>query len=552
VSAKSRTLINKARLEMEGRFDRAGKAVDTFFEQECSGSFLGLPQSAREHLQRFRAHLNSFYIREYGCWPPPEFKGEVVHTTYAAMFADIKCLYQHLADTSATDASEQKVSNSGGVCTLQNIQAFDNKHSYDPLAHVLPRLPEPFDTATLPRSASQRRLSWNPVLKRKAVKEARRAHDQRALVAASNRDVLLMDNALVRLYSEFEEASVQDDLEDLPASEARKVRWILIYAMLQTFRAVLEPPKEVRNTIDLTYSLCCRPPTKKPWQEERLPELLKLDLETSPLVPDNFYSHTNKSSSSLGENLKRGRSEKARPKTFPATPSGSVFNSGLSKPSPGPRSSSLKRLFKSRTIPEPPPPVPRKKISFCEIYVEGYGNGTNRVNITEKPAPKRAELESTNVVHELAADPIPISRTKTANKPALRLFTESPVSTASASPAGGSSPPSPNNPPSSVSDTDHHWNVRKNIVTLVEKLKADAVAKPGRRDIVDDCSVPIDHGLFVNNINNIAPQPPRHKRVDFVLPDEPEPDELPMNIEINTQTWDMMLENLPRQTAIRV
>lgn len=80
---------------MDVRLDRVNKSVVSFFEHELSGSFLGLPQPAREHLDKFRSFLKSFYSGQYGSWPPDNFEEEIVQQdVYARMFADFQHLYR--------------------------------------------------------------------------------------------------------------------------------------------------------------------------------------------------------------------------------------------------------------------------------------------------------------------------------------------------------------------------------------------------------------------------------------------------------------------------
>ncbi|KAK4942334.1 hypothetical protein LTR10_017941 [Elasticomyces elasticus] len=379
VSPKSRALVNKSRLEMDIRVQRLQNSVVNFFKDEVSASFLELPQPARDHLEAFRLFLQETYIKVFGSWPPPDFQDEYVKSDICTiLFTDFQNLYQYLVDPeSTTNMEETDISKTGGVCTIQNIQAFDAKYDYEPLAQPLPLMPKFSDADSEKRAKSQRRKSWNPVQKRKADKEVRKLGDRHALVAATNSDLLVMDCHLVKKYAEFEQQTVDDDLEGLSVVEGRKVRWMLVYAILQTFHSISPPPKQARNTTQLTYSLCCRPPKQMPWQEKPIPTIRMVDeRRLSLLVPDQSYSHTNTTPPS-GE-ISRGRSLKTRRSTFPATLPGSPTDSLAAKSSPLSRSSSLKRLIPRRhqTVTEPVPP---KRPSFCEIYVEGYGNGLNEV-----------------------------------------------------------------------------------------------------------------------------------------------------------------------------
>ncbi|KIW83507.1 hypothetical protein Z517_02752 [Fonsecaea pedrosoi CBS 271.37] len=550
LSAKSKTLVNRARLEMDIRLDRVNKSVVTFFENDVSGSFLGLPQPARDHLNKFRAFLKSFYQDRYGSWPPKRFEEEVIQQTiYSTMFSDFKNLYQHLVDPESTvDMVENDISKTGGVCTLQNIQAFDKKHSYEPLTQPLPLLPEPLEASSSPRPKLQRRLSWNPIQKRKALREKRKADDKRALIGASNRDLLVMDCPLVRKYSEFEEMTVDDDLEGLSAIEGRKVRWILVYAVLQTFHSIAQPPKEVRNTSNLTYSLCCQPPKQKPWQETPLPQVRILNKKKSQLAPDNGYSHTNASSSSLGETLTRGRSAKLRRRTLPANLPGSLMASLSTRTPPASRSASLRRLI-SRGGQTNRDEMPSKRPSFCEIYVEGYGNGLNEVardvasstlaeltaepkSVIQEDQQEPHELQG-DIVHEMAADntedlpPLPPSETSGTTPPSMSRESSN----------------------SSVSSASSHGNEDGDVApvtstgsaacTLEEILSSTSLIK--RRDGIKDdlaCTT-IRRRPQSLVLRGTVP------RINIINSDQYDPDlELPY-VHFNTQTWDMILAQRP-------
>ncbi|KAJ9500540.1 hypothetical protein H2202_003756 [Exophiala xenobiotica] len=394
ISPKSKALISRAKLELDDRLSRTNESVVNFFDDKVSDSFLGLPQPARAHLERFCAFLREIYVGRYGCWPPPNFEEESIQqAVYAEMLADFQNLYQHLVDPeSSTTMEGTDISKTGGVCTIQNIQVFDFKHNYKPLAQPLPLMPTTLEPGTIRRTKSQRRLSWNPIQKRKADKDAHKMREKQALMTASNRDLLIMDCDLVRKFSEFEEQSVDSDLEGLPLAEGRKIRWMLVYAILQVFRSVSHPPKQVRNVTGLTYSLCCRPPKRMPWQESRVPRIRTGVRSSSQLqlVPDQRYSHTNASTCSMGEQVARGRSLKARRLTLPDKLPGALTASLSTKTPPGSRASSLKRLMSRRTR-VAAEPLPTKRPSFCEIYIQGYGNGLNEVKREVMAAPA-AEL----------------------------------------------------------------------------------------------------------------------------------------------------------------
>ncbi|KAK5087438.1 hypothetical protein LTR70_007734 [Exophiala xenobiotica] len=375
----TQSLILESRLEMDVRLARASMSIETFFGDDLSGNFLGLSQVARDHFDRFRSFLHSFYIEKYGFWPPAAFSSETSkHSIYASLYSDFRNLYHHLVDPESSANAGDNFSSAGGVCTLQNIQVFDTKHGFDTLPHPLPQLPHQVTASVRPPTLSRRR-SWNPVARKRIDREDRKTARIKALIKASNRDVQIMDCPLVRRFSEFESNSITDKLEHVSWTDGRKVRWILVYAILQTLISIVAAPKHVRNTEGLSYSLCCHVPTKMPWLPE-VPPKNKDRLEHKGIVPDIDYIHHNSSTGHLDTRAGRSNSRKERRRTLPAR-----SNSIITMRSPSiPRVPSLRRLLSKRqstaVLDEPPmPPVPTQY--HCEILVHGYGNGLNEVQL---------------------------------------------------------------------------------------------------------------------------------------------------------------------------
>jgi hypothetical protein len=415
LSRTSKNMISKARLEVDVRSDRVSRSVANFFENDLSAAFLGLHQAAREHLDRFRSFLQSFYIEQHGFWPPQDFEEEEIKKAlYMELYSDFRNLYHHLVDNVSTSAMVDNVSHSGGVCTLQNIQAFDSRHSYEALPHPLPRLPTPPTLATSSSTSKLANLSMGK--KRRAQREARDEQAMQALIDSSNRDWNIMSCLLVRRYSEFERLSVLDDFENVSLVDGRKVRWILIYAVLQTLITIMQAPKQVRNTEGLSYSLCCHIPKTMPWimgssssfdtqslassrTSEATASIGPSTKETKvELTPDVNYSHTNSSSASISQIPSRSRAE--RRSILPVSSTTSTVSTRTTTPVPrksstASRSSSLRRFLvkRSTSTEENPlpnmPSVPRrmsaanKAPAFCEIFVQGYGNGLNNAIVAK-------------------------------------------------------------------------------------------------------------------------------------------------------------------------
>jgi hypothetical protein len=358
-------MILKARLEMDVRLDRVSRSVINFFGLDLSGAHLGLHQTAREHFDRFRSFLHAYYIETYGFWPPASFQTGLQgqRTLYRSMYSDFRSLYHYLVDpASAPSITNSSMPAGGGLCVLQTIEAFDARHHFETLPHPMPLIPSPEDAEKALHLPREGRKSLNPIRRRRAEREFREAVSARALIDASNRDWSVSSNPLVRRVEEFETRNVSDEFEDVSLVDGRKVRWILIYAILQTLVSVTYAPKEVRHPEGLAYALCCHPPKIMPWligeagAAKRAKN--KLKLVTTELEPDINYLQTSSSSSSLSS-----RAVKERSKSVPLS---IVSNTSTS---------SLRGLLMSRSTSAKTKTV--SKAPFCEIFVQGYGNGLN-------------------------------------------------------------------------------------------------------------------------------------------------------------------------------
>ena len=249
---------------MDLRLEHAGKALGNFLEDELSGAYLGLGQDARVHLERFRSFLHSFYVQKYGYWPPPQPKRNcktLPKSTYQAMYVEIRKLYEYLVDPHSSDSFQNDRQLDGGICVLQNIKAFDSRLKYITLPHALPLVPVlPYNMAG-PKAYGLARL-----LSSKQAKIDRRAASSAALFRATNAgDMVVLDCGLVRQYIKFEKTWSMKEEERITCADARKVRWILVYAMLQTLISVTRAPKEVRDIEGVSYPLCCQTAGTPPW-----------------------------------------------------------------------------------------------------------------------------------------------------------------------------------------------------------------------------------------------------------------------------------------------
>jgi len=158
----------------------------------------------------------------------------------------------------------------------------------------------------------------------------------------------------------FERTCTLEGDEKVSAADGRKVRWMLIYAIFQTLISVTQAPKDVKDTQDVSYPLCCQIPTTAPWKigvfsiEDR-PSETQIDKKFD-IKPDIDYA----SSISSGSLLPSKSVQRAKSKRAPSPPS-------------------MRRMLSRTKTPTVQPPPP-KRLPFCEILVHGYGNGLNPIS----------------------------------------------------------------------------------------------------------------------------------------------------------------------------
>ncbi|KPM43697.1 hypothetical protein AK830_g2855 [Neonectria ditissima] len=401
ITPESRKLIRRARSEMETRLTSTSNMLKTFLDDELSEAHLSVSEAARAHLERFRSFLLSFYTTQLGYYPPTSssstaddfFDAGILRT----MREDFEALYDLLVDDQHTATS--RTTAYGGICTIQLVHAFDMRHDYTTLAHPLPLVPASAD--------SSRRMAWLPG--RDRLRSDRRVTAHAGLIRASNlAKPGVAQNDLVRAYRRFEEESIispnkADRQEKVSLVDARKVRWILVYAVYQVLRSATDTPAEAERDCDeAAYSLAVStehvPPWKKtPEMERILRRQTELFTGSANLIfPDDDDDDTLRESPGKIE-IKpdidyfalthqkppaRDRRDSVRvlPEHQSALPSRSnSLSRALS------RSSTIRRSMRMfKTAPNTPPQTATtpSRPAYHEILVHGYGNGTNDVNLS--------------------------------------------------------------------------------------------------------------------------------------------------------------------------
>jgi hypothetical protein len=275
----TKALVTRASLEMDLHMSRVTRALGSFLEDELSADHLGLTKPARNHLDAFRCFLQTFYMEQLGYFPPNS-SGPYQKRMWNNMRDDFQSLYDLLADTSS-DRSMQNDSNAnGGICCLQTTQAFDLRHGCDPLPHPSPLLPlytptkRSIDTQRtlrslrLGRSASGREVKLPP---RKALADATNAIPNEGAA-----------RSIILEYRRFER--LRPD-EKITVQEARQVRWLLIYAVLQMLKSITRAPNGVKDTELASYPVCVLTTGTPEWHNDETEDTATED-PTNDSVPN--------------------------------------------------------------------------------------------------------------------------------------------------------------------------------------------------------------------------------------------------------------------------
>lgn len=412
--------------------------LSDLLEDDLSETHLGLSTGARAHLDRFRTYIRGFYTAKFGRFPPPPadsrcstiFRPEV----YCVMRMDFEALYEYLVDERYTTVDNSHPVAQGGICALQSVHAFDLRHNTTPLPHPLPLLPTPLKGKV---SRSRIGLAW-PTGNNRTEGGGKVRPDQRLVAHASvmkatnSTKVHLLENGLVLAYRKFEEDFIlaphkagRAERSSLSQSDARKVRWLLVYSTYQTLRDCTEVPTEVTYQEGVDYHLAVSAKGLLPWQiqvqdgvpssprsvsdaiamdtpllasEARRPsinaipyvlqpesasQLSSVGLEIKPDV--DYYALTHRAASQSREqstldetcDLTDSSRTKSLTRSLSLRRSMSIFrNTSNQRPL---TAEEVTRATPSRKLPQGP-----YKSVHHEIVVHGYGNGTNETTKINK------------------------------------------------------------------------------------------------------------------------------------------------------------------------
>jgi hypothetical protein len=342
------------------------------------------------------------------------------------MREDFEALYDLLVDDQCSKSYAMPPTAHGGICTIQLVQSFDLQHDYETLTHPLPLIP---DT----NGRNSRRKAW--LHGRVSLRSDRKVTAHAALVNASNLiKPGVSQNDLVKAYKRFEEDSIMspnkaDKLEKVSLVDARKVRWVLIYATYQVLRHAtdLAPELEEGEIHEAYYSLSALTEGLPPWDTPReLGHMLKRQTQyvTGPVdwtvyVDEDTHGRDDGKIEIKPDIDYFALTQRDRPQTqnghrerrasMPARPSRSnSFSQALS------RSSTFRRSIAMFVSPSSTPPqsIAPSRPTYHEIVVHGYGNGTNDVSLemeAETDSSSDLKMDDVGVVSSPSASPSPES-----------------------------------------------------------------------------------------------------------------------------------------------
>ncbi|KAM7188594.1 hypothetical protein V8F33_010559 [Rhypophila sp. PSN 637] len=411
----TRKLIRQLKSEMDSKLSQAGLMLRNLLEDNLAEANTGLSSHGRAHLDRFRSFLISYFTTRLGAYPPacsdPRtfiFEPEV----FRIMRVDLDGLYEFLVDKSFPSPDTAPSQARCGPCTLQTVQAFDQRNKLAPLHHPLPLLPQ------IAPSLPSRRISW--LNKTDKLKPDQRLVAHSALMKATNKtNYTTRKSPLVAAYRKFEEDTIfwplkADRSEKLSQADARQIRWTLIYAVYQVVRSCTQAPPECRETDGVNYHVSVNTVNLPPWRDVPSMSMVRRQSERPKSAFISMNRPTRRPSCPAQQTSHEPKpvvadyfAHKLRKKSIPsAIGSNTKTTSSSSRPVIPPRFHSLNANFRHSlqifhslsmpsavSTPEPSarhtiPRAARNRRSYHEIVIEGYGNGTKNVFIGDlEPMP---------------------------------------------------------------------------------------------------------------------------------------------------------------------
>ncbi|KAK6527340.1 hypothetical protein TWF281_010522 [Arthrobotrys megalospora] len=291
ISDITRILIDRASLHIQVRSENCDNLLvhgQFSFPEMWPHMSAGYPP-ARHAFDRFQKFLAKHYQGRFGSWPPGGEKyGRLL---YQQLQRDFNALYDFLVDRDvmwepmpphSSSASTSSSNRAAGAQKLINpykqdfraddaslqftdiIISFDrnSKNKYPHIPHPYPLVPDVKTTTAIRTNKQSNFFGKRNANADKTIEK----ENALALIQATNLDALYTspNNSLVAAYQMMEKS---DRTIEIDPHDARKGRWLLIYAVLQTLATITVDAPGLKYTDNVDYFLCA-PFGRPSWEQQ--------------------------------------------------------------------------------------------------------------------------------------------------------------------------------------------------------------------------------------------------------------------------------------------
>ncbi|KAF3938828.1 hypothetical protein ABW19_dt0205683 [Dactylella cylindrospora] len=290
ISPLTRALLDRANLDIQVRTGKCDNMLvhgQFSFNEMWPHMSAGYPP-ARHAFDRFQKFLAKHYQGRFGAWPPGGEKfGRLL---YQQLQRDFNALYDYLVDkdvmwepiiTMSSSASTNSHNRTAGSQKLINpykqdfraddnslqftdiVLNFDRTNKYPHIPHPYPLVPDVKTTTAIRTNKQSNFFGKRNANADKTIEK----ENALALIQATNLDALYTspNNNLVAAYQIMEKS---DRTIEIDPHDARKGRWLLIYAILQTLATITVDAPGLKWTENVDYFLCAPLKGLPPWEQQ--------------------------------------------------------------------------------------------------------------------------------------------------------------------------------------------------------------------------------------------------------------------------------------------
>jgi hypothetical protein len=282
ITPHTKMFLQNASMEIEERIHRAQAWLLSFDFNEMWPITSAPSSAARGCFDRLRKWLCKYYENAFLHWPPTNEHTWLTHDMVVRLSNDFHGLYDYLVDRDVLfDGSEYRPGQKWAILSKSGqpfradmhdlpftdiLLGFDARHKFPHLPHPYPQVPLSVPVQSKSKSAFTLKKPTSPAdllaqSRRKALSYAE----------ASNVYILrdqYMHTDLVTNFIRFEQSDMLDSLDPL---EARRGRWILIYAILQVLATISVDSPNLRYKEGAQYHLSPQMKGVVPWAERGSP-----------------------------------------------------------------------------------------------------------------------------------------------------------------------------------------------------------------------------------------------------------------------------------------